>query len=134
MKEESTMKLNKDCVRDLLLYCEKALTLDDSLSWNHLNIQNFCDEFPKYSKSEIAYTLFMLEEADFISANVIPGNGGICEIIVFHITYSGHEFIDTIRSNKIWDKVSSAISSVGSASLPVIQDLATHFLINALKN
>lgn len=134
MKGESTMKLNKDCVRDLLLYCEKALTLDDSLSWNHLNIQNFCDEFPKYSKSEIAYTLFMLEEADFISASITPGNCGISEIAVFHITYSGHEFIDTIRSNKIWDKVSSAISSVGSASLPVIQDLATHFLINALKN
>ena len=62
------MTLDLDCVRDTLLTLEKWLVLDDDLEFHHLNLDNICrsSEMLKHSKSSIAYTLVLLNEAGFI--------------------------------------------------------------------
>ncbi len=127
------MKLDHNCIRAILLYSEEQLGLDEDLSWLPLDLEDYCDALPKYSQQVIAYTLYLLDEAGYVDAHVINADGGICDISVYRLTYSGHEFIDTIRSNKIWGRIASAVSTIGSASLPIIQELASHYAIELLK-
>ncbi len=127
------MKLDHNCIRAILLYSEEHLGLDEDLGWQSLDLEDYCDALPKYSQKEIAYTLYLLEEAGYVDAEIINADGGICDISVYRLTYSGHEFIDTIRSNKIWSKIASAVSTIGSASLPIIQELGGHYAIELLK-
>lgn len=128
------MKLDHNCIRAILLYSEEHIGLDENLGWQPLDLKDYCDALPKYSRQEIAYTLYLLDEAGYVDTHIIDADGGICDINVYRLTYSGHEFIDTIRSNKIWSKIVSAVSTIGSVSLPVIQELGCHYAIDFLKH
>lgn len=127
------MKLDHNCIRAVLLYSEDHLGLDEDLDWQSLDLKDYCDALSKYSRQGIAYTLYLLIEAGYVDAHIIDVDGGICDINVYRLTYSGHEFIDTIRSNKIWNRIASAITTIGSASLPIIQELGSHYAIELLK-
>ena len=107
--------------------------LDENLGWQPLDLKDYCNALPKYSRQEIAYTLYLLDEAGYVDTHIIDVDGGIFDINVYRLTYSGHEFIDTIRSNKIWNRIASALSTIGSASLPIIQELGSHYAIELLK-
>ena len=61
------MTLDLNCVRDTLLTLEEWLVLDDNLDFHRLGLDDICrsSEMLKHSKSSIAYTLVLLDEADF---------------------------------------------------------------------
>lgn len=126
------MQLKHECVRDILIFCEKTLSFDENLSWKPLYLDDFCSALPKYSKEDIAYTLYLLDEAKYLDTYIINASGGICDIGVYRLTYTGHEFVDTIKSNTIWKKIQKALSSINSASLPVIQSLGFHYALEIL--
>lgn len=126
------MKLNHDCVRDVLIICEDYDTFDSNLRYNHLYLKHFCNELPQYTKEEIAYTLILLEEAGLIIARPLRYDGGVSDIVVTRLTYEGHEFIDTIRSDTVWDKINKTISTVSSVSLPILQQVGSQILISLL--
>lgn len=125
------MKLDYKLVRKIMLTCEEQKNLTEPMYWNPLKLWDFHAEHPDYSKEEIAYTLILMEEAGFIDANVIDHDAGIVDIVVYRLTYSGHEFLDTLRSPEIVKKIESAISSVGSASLSIILELGKSFLASS---
>ena len=91
------MKLNHDCVRDVLLYLEDNLDLGlkikfSSTTNNELN--------SKYSNTDIFYTSLKLLEAGFINAkayDTVQPSGPIV-IEIASITYNGHLFLDSIRN------------------------------------
>lgn len=126
------MKLNHNCVRDILIICEDHPTFNEYLAYNHLYLNNFCDKLPSYSNQEIVYTLILLEEAGLIIAKPFRFDGGISDICVTRLTYAGHEFIDTIRSDNVWEKVNKTISSVSSISLPILQQIGSQILLSLL--
>ena len=126
------MKLNPVCIRDVLIFFEANLAFGEDLSWVPISLNELCTNFPKYSKEELAYTLLLLDEACYIEANIINRDGGILSIYVYRLTYSGHEFLDTIKSDTVWKKLQNAIGSVGSISLPVILNLGSHYAIELL--
>ena len=128
------MKLQHDCVRDILIKCEEYLFLTDELSWSPLSLRDLCSLLTQYSRGDIAYTLYLLEEAGFIEAHIVEVDSGICEIIVYRLTYTGHEFIGSIKSDNVWKKIQTALTSVGSASLPIIQSLGSHYALEYLKH
>lgn len=127
------MKLNPDCIRNILIFCETNLTFGYDLSWNPISLNGFCQHLSEYSREELAYSLLLLNEACYIEAHIINRDGGIMDIYVYRLTFSGHEFLDTIKSDTIWRKLQKAMVSIGSISLPVIQDLGSHYTIELLK-
>lgn len=126
------MTLKHDCIRDILIFCEKELTLDSNLAWEPIHFDTFCNSLAHHSREDIAYTLYLLDEAGYIDSSIVEADGGILHIIVYRLTYSGHEFLDTIKSDNVWHKIKNAIASVGSVSLPVIQTLGTEYLTKCL--
>ena len=124
------MKINLDCIREVLLKCESECSLNEQLEWNDLNLSDFDDL--DYSKQELAYTIVLLEEADYIEAAINYCDNAIGYISVCRLTYRGHEFLDSIRPESIWKKIKKRVTGIGNVSLPVIQSLGSELITEHL--
>lgn len=114
------MKLNIDCMRDVLLFIESC---DYGV---HPSFQSIVDSLPDYDKNDIAYTCDKLYEAGFIKAvikNYIRNQSVVVKVT--DITYEGHQFLENIRSQNVWSKVKENATKIGSFSIPVLQQIAT---------
>lgn len=119
------MVLNKECVRDILLLCEKNLKLDDNGEMNSLASQELSVSLPKYKLAEIKYTVLKLEEAGLVNATIISPDGFlVMDFRLYDISYDGHEFIESIRNDNNWGKVKALASKVGSYSISTLQQIA----------
>lgn len=131
------MKINYNCIRDLLLVLEEDLVFTEDLKFSPLRLNTLLShpDLSNYTKQDIAYSLVLLKEVDFIEGNIIMSqNIIIADAIVTRITYSGHEFLETVRPKKIWDSTVSILEKLGSASFPVIASVASKFLESSIQN
>ena len=111
------MKLNHDCVRDLLLYLENTLDNKNPIDVLKITLEG-------YTKEDVEYTAMKLIDAQFINGKANYASNAIYYFPISSITYSGHSFIDTIRPLSIWEETKSKIKSLGSTSLDVIKQVA----------
>lgn len=120
------MKLNHDCVRELLLYLEENLDYDKSIGMFDLHLKDFSDE-------DVFYTVQKLSEAKYLKAdigfNVCGGYIGSVDCI----TWEGHKFLDTIRDNQVWSKTKQVLSKVSSASISFASTVASQVLTNLIQ-
>lgn len=130
------MKLDISCIRDLLLCFEACLILTDELEYKSIDLYEICqtENLQQYSRSQIAYTICKLEEADFINAYVQYGNNSISYIVVSSITFAGHQFLDTIRPESVWSKIHSISEKTGLKSISTIMDIAEIILPDTIKS
>lgn len=120
------MKLNHNCVRDMLLFLEKEL-YDKPLK-----IQNIANSFEKiYTEDEIVYTFQKLEEAKFI----VTSSDKVCNkhSLVKTITWKGHNFLDNIRDDKIVQLAKNACKNLKSFSIEVFADVCKEIIKNFIK-
>lgn len=115
------MKLDMDCVRDVLLEME-AMEYGESL---HINQLAEKPSLSKYSENEVQYTCLKLKEAGFIEALTIHALRAPLQIVdVSDITYAGHEFLNTIRENQNWEKVKTTAKKAGVYSLKGLLEIS----------
>ncbi|MDE7390633.1 MAG: DUF2513 domain-containing protein, partial [Lachnospiraceae bacterium] len=95
------MKLNCNCVRDVLLQLEELLVCEQSngsFFVKTVKLDKLTEKLSgKYNNSEILYTVCKLEEENYINAKIIDANRQIVYCEIFKITNEGHTFLDTIR-------------------------------------
>lgn len=115
------MKLNKDCIRDLLIYLEDNLSYTNKISTGSLSLKD-------YTRDELVYTVERLSEAGFINATKICDAPCTPTYHIFSLTYNGHQFLDTVRDNSIWKNTKTVASQLASVSLPIIQEIAISFI------
>lgn len=114
------MKLNPDCIRDILL------TVEDVTS-PHV-FMNYPDEYPRlsnYSQDEVIYHIKQCDMSGFFT-KVSWYIGGGCSII--DLTPDGHKFIADIRSDNVWNKTKDIAKNVGSFSLNTLSQIATNVI------
>lgn len=115
------MKLKIDCVRDVLLEFE-------TFPFGCYTVYSFKKTLAKYTFDDVLYSLAKLKEAGFINADMFVGNDGQPDFLgIYDISYAGHDFLYTIREPSVWDKLSDAAQSGGTASLKLIGDFALEF-------
>lgn len=119
------MKLNQDCVRDLLLYLEENLTLNDHLSVENISLKD-------YSSEELLYTADKLYEAGYINCSRKIYDNIDLVILVSSITYDGHQFLDNIRDEKVFAKTKSILSTLKSVSIEIISETAAKVITNMI--
>lgn len=114
------MHLNLDCIRDVLLELE---TFPIGL----YTVNSFQSCLSKYSDEQVLYTLVKLCEGNYINALFSRTLGGRPIIsAVYDITFQGHEFLEKIRSDNVWNNnLKPAFSSIGSMSLDVVSKVAS---------
>lgn len=124
------MRLNQDCVRDMLLEFEEVLTLDDHLFLNNIKEMK-CVE--KFGEDNVIYTIFKLTEAGYITSTHKYTSDVLYFLCVSSITWDGHQFLDNIRDNKVWKKTKDIASGFSSVSISMISDIASNVLSQLLK-
>lgn len=118
------MKLNPDCIRDTLLYLEEQLTIDYSNNtFEFITLyqltENMIEKYNgKYSEDDIWYSVYNLTNIKFIEGTIHDSGKQkmiICEIE--NITWDGHQFLSTVRSDTIWEATKKKAKQIGGMSI-----------------
>lgn len=121
------MKLNTDCIRDILLAVE---TMDYGEEWI---IDDLEDRLPDYSYSELQYHCLQLVDAGFLDASTMQTLRSPLQIgRIKNLTYSGHQFLADIRSETTWNKTKEVAKNVGSESIHVLKEIAINVVSSAI--
>ncbi len=108
------MKLDKDLMRDILL----AIEADPNPSANHVPL-----DLPDHDAKVVSYHVMLLAEGGFIQAMDVSDKTQL-EWYPQRLTYSGHEFVATIRDGEVWGKTKAVAGKVGGASVAFVWELA----------
>jgi hypothetical protein len=98
---------NWSIIRAILLSLEAASTPSTVVNANNL---------PPFDEQEVAYNMRLLRQGGFIKANILESNSGdgrINAALARSLTNSGHELLDTIRSDTVWEKVQEKFKASG---------------------
>lgn len=124
------MKLNPDCIRDILFAIEEKSTVDSLITSDELSKTPFLS---KYSNDEILYHLNQLYLSDYIIApkehKWIEGTFIVCDL-----SPAGHEFISNIRKDTNWNKIKTIGNEVGTTTLSSLKTIAEGVIASAIKS
>ena len=105
------MKRDMELIRQILFNVENKI--------DNVVIENL--EVSDYDKEEIAYHCALLYEAGLISYYEGEyADGEICDFIIGRLTWDGHELLDKIREDTVWNRTKDIITTKG---LPMIFDV-----------
>jgi hypothetical protein len=118
-REGLFMKRDMDLIRELLLKLE-ALPLAMGDVWT-IPSDAPALAVPGYGVHQIDYHLSLIWEAGFIDdANASPMFG----IGFRSLTWEGHDFLDSVRDPKIWEKTKKGVEGAGGFTVDLLKDLA----------
>lgn len=107
------MRLNPDCIRDILLEIERYASFEETYTYDP-------DDLPDesyLSKYDSDTVLYHIRQADQ-SGLLMDTNWRLFEYVnIQDLSPSGHEFLSNIRSAALWKKV---LQKCANASLPII--------------
>lgn len=114
------MELNSNCVRDILIAVENC-DFGERLTLDKLHTL-----LPSYSINTLWYTCLKLQEGGFLKLMTIHVIRQPMPTIkqIEELTYSGHEFLNTIRSDTNWGKVKNIAQKAGVFSLKALGEIA----------
>jgi hypothetical protein len=126
-REVNNLKMNIDCIRDVLLELE-------SFPMGCYVVDSFEQSIRKHGKPDVVYSLMKLAEAEYINANYVRTMDGRPHITaVFDMTFRGHEFLEKIRSDTIWStNIKPILSSIGSISFDAITQIASSVITSLI--
>lgn len=112
------MKRDNDLLRDILLTVEACPDVPPKT----LRIESFLDYCD--NPAIISLHIGLLQEAGLIEADRIQRNDGIKGWDIKRLTFAGYEYLDTIRSAKVWRNVKQRLQAAGGATLDIIKAVA----------
>lgn len=137
------MKLNPDCIRDVLLYLEENLSYNherqDSIEHNSITMYKISEDLHNekgYEIDDVNYSIEKLIEIRYIipETQLRGHNNSILYCPISDISYNGHMFLGTIRPKSIWDATKEKAKQIGGMSVhglsmissAIIQGLASN--------
>lgn len=113
------MRLNHDCIRDILLYVEENINEQN----NKIAVGGLIKSMDsKYDAFTIKYHIIQLNQAGmFTHAIIADGN---IPLFIMDLSWEGHSYVDNIRDNKVWAKVKSSTKAIASISMPILIEYA----------
>ncbi len=107
------MKRDMDLVRSILLQVELA---DEPLSLGMFERGN-------HSESELVYHIELMRQRGLVDADIQRAWGGdVVSCSVSALTWDGQDFLDAVRSERVWAKSRDLIKkTVGSTTFDVIK-------------
>lgn len=121
------MRLDYDCIRDILFTVEETTTLAMPCFIN----QNYREykRLEKYDFEKLAYHVHQCALHDYFT-DVEFDEQWNC--IIKDLSAQGHDFICSIRDNTLWNKVKRSVAELGSASLQLIPQIAQSLILTGI--
>lgn len=123
------MKLNPDCIRDILLTIESESEYNKGVTFEPK--KSDLDLLSKYSATELFYHLRQCNESSFFYDASWYLNGGC---YIRDLSPYGHQFLADIRSDSTWNKTKDIAKKVGSNSLDSLRQIAVGVISELVKN
>jgi hypothetical protein len=88
--------------------------------------------------ARVGYHVQLLLDEGYVEGNVLWDGVGEDHVPVGYcvnrITMAGHDYLDSIRDPKVWNKTKSVLENVGgSAALEVVKDVAVKVMTELIK-
>lgn len=125
------MRLDMDCVRNVLLALEKLTEVDENHLHQRITTEDVCAEIPNSDEKEVYNALYTLYQAEYIEADELDVCG-YSDLIIEAITWSGYELLNNLRSDQVWKGVKEKIKPLGTVSINVLSQLATKVVSDLL--
>lgn len=125
------MKLNYDCIRDVLLTTEELTGLKDNLLFECIGLYDVASQLEQYDIKEIFYTVLKLDEAGYIKSGWLDDKESTNYMfyMVYDITFKGHEYLNSIRNSKVWEYIKKGAAAL---SMSIIPKLAEQYVLSCL--
>lgn len=123
------MKLNPDCIRDILLSVEE--TVDSENIFKLYKSGNEHNRLKAYDSNELLYHFHQCDMAGLIVGFLDYGDGGT--VFVNDLSPDGHQFLANIRQDTIWNSTKSIAAKVGSRSLDALTQIASNVITELIK-
>ena len=120
------MKRNMDLIRALLLKIE-SLDIPPGVV-RGLSPHNPALAIEGFTSDEIAHHLRMLVSANFLEASGLPPFGADGSLYFRQISWKGHDFLDSVRDPKLWEKTKKGAEAAGGFTVDLLADLAKGFV------
>lgn len=135
------MKINEDCIRDILQYYVDELSINflshNRCDFNEVSLLKTIKHFEnKYSQEDVWYTVYNLSQDRFIETNDIrktSRDAGLAYVSIYNVTHRGHQFYESIQPEPIWEKTKTVVSKVGIHTLSFIESVAHDVAVEAGK-
>lgn len=131
----------KDCAPDILLYVKQNCCFKESKfgkRWYEVSFDELCkaEQFSQYEIETISYTITMLLDYQLIKQGKIKSKSYIDNGFINSLTSKGHEFIDNVSSEELWNKIKTAIQNtrIKDCSLNMYYDYIYNETRNILNN
>lgn len=122
------MKRNWDTIREILIRLEEKSPEEHSLR---------CSSFPEEKRAEISYHIELLHEAGLIHGCISKEimRAGPRDFSAIRLTWEGHELLDAIKSDTIWNKTKESFLSKGvSMTFELVKSVAINLASEFLKS
>lgn len=120
------MKLNPDCIRDILLVIEEKSTFSNFVWFEDLQKSNLSQ---KYDLETILYHVRQASESGLLlDVNSFAGGN----FYIKDLSPKGHEFLADIRKDTNWAKTKEIASKVGSFSLKSLVSIAANVISSSI--
>ena len=133
------MKINEECIRDVLSYLVDNLTIQISNNrgdFNSISLLSLMKNFEeKYSTEDVWYHIYNLSQDGFIETSDVrkQSRNGFAFVDIYNVTHRGHQFNEIIQPPTIWNKTKSVISKVGIHTLDFIENTAHDIAVESAK-
>lgn len=125
------MRLNPDCIRDILLTIEENVGPRQYLKYN----KKFANEYEllkDYEYEEVIYHIEQCRLSGFFThadsfLSIKDGYNIHC------LSPAGHQFIENIRSDTVWNRTKETAKKVGSTSLDALTKIAINVVSSIIK-
>jgi Hypothetical protein (DUF2513) len=123
LSREDEMQREMDLIRTLLLRIESDPQLDGTrqLTPDQPSDIGIID----HSYSEVAYHLNQL-----IDKGYVKGTHAMQMPSVSHLTWEGHNFVDSVRDPETWAKTKKAAVRAGGFTIEILRDIAIGLIVN----
>ncbi len=126
------MARDMDLVRDIMLKIDRGEREFDTASAETASILDEDTEgkLSEEDADKLSLHLDMLEDAGLIKIHVKYADG---LIHVKDLTWSGYDFLETVRDPEVWKKTKEGASKIGGWTFGLIKDMGTAYLKHAAK-
>jgi hypothetical protein len=125
------MKRDMDLIREILLFAEEHIVSTDFLQ--NISEEVFWKHVPAYENHPwyiIEHHVELLENQGYLEKHqqtLDPGH------LFGHLTWQGHEFLDSIRDPEIWRKTKDTAERAGGFTVSILGGIAKGLIKTKIK-
>ncbi|MDD5159082.1 MAG: DUF2513 domain-containing protein [Sulfuricurvum sp.] len=118
------MKRDLDLLRDIMIYLEENLAPGGNIQSNDISLYDGSDE--EYKK--LSEHIKLLIEDGLIETSKPVVMKGFAIFMIFRITSKGHDFLDALRNDTVWNNTKEKMKEIGGFTLGIALDIAKGYM------